>query len=216
MLVSTRADGDFHLTNVEPSLIESRRRALVDRPWTMLDEVHGAHVVEVIRPGERDRARGDVAITAATGAALGVWVGDCAPVVLADRAGIVATVHAGWRGIAAGVLPAAVSAMGALGASAPVAFLGPCARPCCYEFGAVDLDAVERAVGAGSLRGRTRWGTTSLDVPAAIVASLSSAGVDRCDDLGVCTHCDDTWFSHRRGESSRHVVVAWIDAEVAR
>jgi hypothetical protein len=214
-VMSTRADGDFHLANVEAGLIERRRRALVDLPWTMLDEVHGTGVVHVARPGDGDGAIGDVAVTDVPGAVLGVWVADCAPVVLADEAGVVGAVHAGWRGLAAGVLPAAVGALRALGAVSPVAVLGPCVRACCYEFGADDLAEVEAAVGT-SLAARTAWGTQSLDIVAAVMTSLSSAGVRRCDDLGVCTRCDRRYFSHRRGDRERQVVAVWIERGVGR
>ncbi len=213
VVASTRADGDFHLDG-DRSGLEQRRRRLVDLPWTMLDEVHATDVLHVGAPGAHDGATGDVAITRCADAVLGVWVGDCAPVVIASDDGWIATVHAGWRGLAGGVIDAAADALDAVGAAPRRrALLGPCIHPCCYEFGADDLALVADAVGSAAVRGTTRWGTAALDVPAAVTASLAARGVAVTERLGGCTGCDDRWYSHRiRGERERHVVAVWREA----
>lgn len=206
--VSVRADGDFHRTEVPFDELDARRRAFVDLPWTMLDEHHGTTVVRVSEPGEHDGARGDVAITAVEGAVLGCWVGDCAPIVLVGRAAEIAVVHAGWRGLAAGVIDAAVAAFAEPVASA---LLGPCIGPCCYEFGADDLDAVAAGVGADprGLSVTTRSGSLALDVPAAVRSALGRHGIE-VEVLAGCTGCSFDGFSHRvRGERERHAVAVW-------
>lgn len=205
---STRSDGDFHRTEVPLAELEPRRRRLVDLPWTMLDEHHGTRVVAVDRPGDADGAHGDIAITTCHDAALGCWVGDCAPVVLVGEQRELAVVHAGWKGLAGGVLDVAVDAF-----SEPVigALLGPCIGPCCYEFGAADLASVAEAVGVPqtSVLGRTWSGTPALDVPAAVAAACARRGI-ALTSFGTCTGCSFDGFSHRvRGERERHVVVAW-------
>jgi copper oxidase (laccase) domain-containing protein len=215
---SERADGDFHLDHVDPVVLEARRRALVDLPWTMLDEVHGVDVVQVVAPGAADRTVGDVAWTEAADAVLGVWVGDCAPIVLVAPSGRFAVVHAGWRGLALGVLAVGVGAVTGHdparrtdGRDGVVAWLGPRIGPCCYEFGPDDLAAVAAGTGLAveQVRGTTRWGSAALDVPAAVVGGLARLGVATVDS-GWCTGCDPRFHSHRiDGDPGRHVVAAW-------
>jgi polyphenol oxidase len=223
VVASTRADGSFHLDRVHADQLERRRRTLVDLPWTMLDEVHGVTVVEVTTPGEGDRTPGDVLVTGLSGAALGVWAGDCAPVVLVGEHGRFAVAHAGWRGLASGVLDVAVDAVGHDGRADPsradhrgvvTALLGPCIGPCCYEFGPSDLAAVAVGVGTdpAAITASTSTGGVALDVPAAVAAGLARHGI-ALDVLPGCTGCGDRHFSHRvRGDHGRHVLVAWKDA----
>jgi copper oxidase (laccase) domain-containing protein len=214
IVASTRPDGDFHLDS-DPVALERRRRALVDLPWTMLDEVHGTDVVEVVSPGAADRVTGDVALSRVPGAVLGVWVGDCAPIVVGCDDGWLATIHAGWRGLAGEVVEVALGALDDRGASPRRrALLGPCIHPCCYEFGHDDLARVAAGVGAAPevVAGSTRWGSLALDVPAAVTAAFERRGV-AVERVGGCTGCDDRWFSHRvRGERERHVVAVWREA----
>ena len=204
-LATDASHGDLAITSEG---VEARRRAVVDLPWTWLHQVHGGTVVVVTEPGEHAGVDADAAVTAVAGAALAVQAADCAPIaLLADEA--VGVVHAGWRGLAAGVVEAAVEAMRALGAGEVQAILGPCIRPRCYEFGAADLDVVAGALGDG-VRATTAWGTDALDVPSAVRAALERAGVRSVVDTGVCTACSPVHFSHRaRGEAARHAMVVW-------
>lgn len=211
MRVSTRADGDFHLDRVPPAELDARRRGLVDLPWTMLDERHGTGVVVVDRPGGGDRRTGDVLVTDLDHAALGVWVGDCAPVVLVAPDGRFAAVHAGWRGLAAGILDVACDALALRPASGAVAFLGPVIGPCCYEFGDDDLAAVAHAVGCSpeAVAGTASSGGRALDLRAAVRHALARRRVPLHADA-PCTGCGGAHFSHRvRADPERHVVVAW-------
>jgi hypothetical protein len=124
---------------------------------------------------------------------------------------VVGAVHAGWRGLSAGVVERAVDAARALGATDVHAVLGPCIRPECYEFGAADLDTVAATLGEG-VRAVTSAGRPALDVPAAVAAALGRAGVTELDDLGACTACSDDYFSWRaRGELARQAMVVWRD-----
>ena len=211
VLASTRSDGDFHLDRVPAAELEERRRRLVDMPWTMLDERHGTDVVVVDRPGGGDRAIGDVAITGLAGVALGVWVGDCAPIVLVHPDGTFGVVHAGWRGLAQGVLESACESLGIDVGVGAVAHLGPTIGPCCYAFGADDLAAVAAAVGVEPdvVASTTNRGATALDVVAAVRHGLARRGV-AVDHDAPCTGCGGSYFSHRvRADLERHVVVAW-------
>ncbi len=190
---STILNGDFHLESPRPALLH-RRAAFAPGVWTQLDEVHGATVVRVDSPGQHDFQVGDAAVTGCRNAVLAVWVGDCAPVAMVGADGSIAAVHAGWRGAMEGVLQATVLAM----PSAPsVAWLGPCVHPCCYEFGADDLVAVEARYGR-QVRGETSWGTPALDMRAVVRSALAEVGVE-LDDRSACTGCHgELFFSHRR------------------
>lgn len=202
-------DGSFALG--EPAeLLEQRRRAVTDLPVTWLTQVHGAGVVDVDRPGEGAGVSADAAVTAVAGAALAVITADCAPLVLAsDRA--VAAVHAGWRGLVAGVVGEAVRGLAEHGQGPVRAWLGPCIRARCYEFGAADLDAVAEVLG-DTVRGRTAWGTPALDVSAAVAVALDAAGVTDLVDTGVCTACSPVHFSHRaRGDRGRQAAFVWLE-----
>jgi YfiH family protein len=182
---------------------------VVDLPWTWLRQVHGAGVVVVEEPGQFAGAVADAAVTSVPGAALAVGSGDCAPVaLLAD--GAVGVVHAGWRGLVTGVIPAAVAALRGLGATDIRAVLGPCIHAGCYEFGEADLDGAAAVLG-DCVRGRTTAGTPALDVPAAVAGGLAAAGVGRVEDVGVCTACStDHWSYRARGDRSRQALVAWL------
>jgi polyphenol oxidase len=130
---------------------------------------------------------------------------------LCGRNGTLVAAHAGWRGLAAGVIDVAVAELAARGDPAAAAVLGPSIHAECYEFGSDELDAVAAGVGATTdqIAGSTRAGGQALDVPGAVAAALGRHGVT-LDAVGPCTACDERWFSHRaRHEDGRHAVVAW-------
>lgn len=169
-----------------------------------MEQVHGGRVARV---GQGDRGRGatdhdravpgcDALVTSEPGVALVVLVADCVPVLLVDPGRAVAAVHAGRGGVVAGVVPAAVDALGGARRADVVAVLGPAIGGCCYEVPPTMADAVARVVPAA--RATTTWGTGALDLPAAVTAQLGAAGVDRVRREGGCTRCSsDRWFSHR-------------------
>lgn len=216
---SVRDDGDFHRVDVPADVLEARRRSFVDLPWTMLDEHHGVEVREVHRPGDHDGAPGDVLVTGVPDAVLGCWVGDCAPVVLVGRHARVAVAHAGWRGLASGVLEVALAAL-----DEPLqrVVLGPTIGPCCYEFGVGELDRVAEGLRlpVDAISGRTDDGRLALDVPTAVARALARStarSVERSGAplvrLGACTGCTYPGFSHRvRNDPERHVVAVWQEA----
>jgi YfiH family protein len=186
-----------------------RRRAIVDLPWTWLRQEHGPAVVVVREPGEHAGAAADAAVAVGPGAAVAVHTADCGPVLLRGD-GVVGVVHAGWRGLAAGVLEAAIDAMVAVGAPPIDARIGPLIRPRCYEFGADELEVVAHRCGP-AVRATTAWGTPALDVAAGIAAICAEAGIPVVDD-GTCTACSPHHFSHRaRGDAGRQALVAWIE-----
>lgn len=177
-------------------------------PLTFVRQVHGRRVLTA--PGETESTDGlpeaDGQATAAHGIALAVLAADCLPIVVASE-GAVAAVHAGWRGLAAGVIEEGVRALRGLDGRGPVhAAIGPGAGPCCYEVGE-EVHAAFADRWPGSKQGR------NLDLKAIARAQLLEAGVDAVHDTGLCTICSDRslFFSHRRdqGVTGRQAGIAW-------
>jgi copper oxidase (laccase) domain-containing protein len=208
VVVSHRADGDFNSDVVLKNVLQLRRRKLVDLPWTQLSEVHGLSSLWVNRPGEFDGETGDVLGTAENGVVLGVWVGDCAPVILIGNHSIVAA-HAGWKGLRDGVLDSAATFMSEHGDQVIEGFVGPHIQQCCYEFGEQDLETMVNQFGE-TARGCDRQGRPALDVAACIRQFFNANKVPWLES-GECTGClSDKYFSHRvRGERERHIVGVW-------
>ena len=147
--------------------------------------VHGADVATVVPGRTVEIPAADGLTTAVPGTVLGLLTADCAAVVLAANDGV-AILHAGWRGLAGGIVEAGVAAVG------PVwrAWVGPAIRDCCYEVGPEVVDALRaRGLPAGANR---------VDVARAAEAALRSAGVTRVVVVDTCTGCNPDYFSYRR------------------
>ena len=196
----------------DDAVLERRRQALMDGGWTWLHQVHGAEVVVVTEPGARAGATADGAVTTVPRAVLALSTADCAPVVVTGG-GALGVAHAGWRGIAAGIIGEVVEAV-RLAAPDPsprlLALLGPVIRPAHYEFSATRLAAVEAVAGC-DVRAVTDWGTPALDLAAAVRGALGAAGVNRVVDLGLDT-AQQCYFSHRvGGDTSRQATAARLE-----
>lgn len=210
---STRADGDFA---IDAPGVDDARSALLRRAggpevaWNWLRQVHGAEVAVATAAGEHRGTEADALVTSAPMVPLAVQTADCGAVVLTSAEGVVGVAHAGWRGLAAGVVPATIDAMVTLGAGAVTAHLGPMIHPECYEFGADDLAAVTETLGP-DVAGRTNDGAPALDMPAAVEAAVLGAGATVASRSAGCTACAaDRWYSHRaRREAGRMSAVVW-------
>jgi polyphenol oxidase len=149
-----------------------------------------------------DRSRADGQATALADVGVMVLAADCMPVALGCP-GAVAMVHAGWRGLAAGVLEQGVLALHELAGPEPiVAIVGPAAGVCCYEVGG----EVRAAFGDEHCpEGR-------LDLRALAHDRLLAAGVAEVRDVAACTICNPRYFSHRRegARAGRQAGVAWL------
>ena len=170
-------------------------------------QVHGAAVRVVGAP--RDLAapapEADAQVTALADIACTVRVADCLPVVLVAPEAV-AAVHAGWRGLAAGVLQAGVRALRALGAREIRAAVGPGARVCCYETGE-EVHATFAPLGPGMRDG------DRADLAAVAHAILQAEDVTEIHDTRLCTMCAPAgllWSHRRDGErAGRQGGVAW-------
>jgi polyphenol oxidase len=186
----------------------TRRHEVVDRPWAWLRQVHGP-VVFSVDPDPAAGEEADALVSACGPVALAVFTADCAPIALADPSGVMAAVHVGWKGLLAGVVAAAVEAVRGLGAASPVAAIGPCIGPECYEFSAEDLGVLAQRFGS-AVRSETAEGRPALDVAAAAKSALDLAGVELVFDAGVCTACSPRHWSHRGGaDTERQALVVW-------
>ena len=211
-----------HVGDDPAAVAENRRRLRLEQSlpgeplW--LEQMHGTQVVEADRardalpPGTA--RRGDAAVSRRHGVVLAVLVADCLPVLLAARDGsAVAVAHAGWRGLAGGVLEAAVSA---LAAHAPLqAWMGPAISAAHFEVGPevraafVARDAAAAAAFAPNDRGR--W---QCDLGSLARARLSAAGVESIHADGSCCYREPArFFSYRRdGATGRMAALIWREA----
>jgi YfiH family protein len=210
--VTTRADGDLAV-GLAPELLGVRRVAVLDRPWFWLRQVHGGEVVVALDPadiaGPAPGVAADAVVTTSDGWALAIHTADCAPVALIDERGMLGAVHAGWRGLAEGIVERTVEVMRSAGAGRIRARLGPCIHAECYEFGEADLAPLVERFGPDVV-GETTQGRKALDVPAAVAAALGRVGVEELVVDPSCTSCDDRYFSHRaRGEAGRQAMLVW-------
>jgi polyphenol oxidase len=227
-LMSTRAGGvsapPFDSLNLGRSagdaraaVDENRRRfeAALGVPTVYLSQVHGTRVVRLPAAGPLEA---DAAITTEPGVACTVMVADCLPLLFsAPAARGVGAVHAGWRGLAAGVLEATVGALCAAAACAPpelVAWLGPCIGPRRFEVGADVLaafgqQAAHRFTPHPRPDGAQRW---LADLPGLARDRLAVLGVARVSGGDACTVEDGSrFFSFRRdGVTGRMAAAVWL------
>jgi YfiH family protein len=209
-------DDEWRRVHANRSLLASAA-GLPEHDLVFAQQVHGSGVAVVDRSSSRARNGGiaavDVLVTREPGLGLVVQAADCLPVLLADAAArVVAAVHAGRQGLAAGVLQAALAAMRELGASpgSTSAVLGPAACGRCYEVPPELAAQVEAAV-PGS-RSTTRRGTDAVDLTAGATAVLRAAGLTDVRAVGGCTiEQPERFFSYRRdGVTGRHAGVVWL------
>ncbi len=212
---TARADGDLGSTTAELGdagvgvARDHARRATGLRSITAGCQVHGSRVATLAaagRPGYHVGGEADGQATALPGVGVAVHVADCLPIAVAGAGGV-AVLHAGWRGLAGGVIAEGVAALRGLGVAGRLeAAIGPGAGGCCYEVG----EEVHAAFAAHPAARRGR----SVDLRAVARAELERAGAALVADLGVCTLCapEGLLFSHRRdgAGTGRQAVIAWL------
>lgn len=161
-----------------------------------MNQVHGNQVAKMEGPLT---AAPTADAMVSTTESLAVMVADCVPVVLVGRTAtglhILAVAHAGRPGVETGVVPATIKALLDDGAQSIDAWVGPSVCGSCYEVPEQMRAAV--ALAEPAAYSTTSWGTPALDLPAAVVSQLQSAGVT-VHNVGVCTLENPNFFSHRR------------------
>ncbi|MCD9142155.1 peptidoglycan editing factor PgeF [Streptomyces albireticuli] len=179
-----------------------------------MNQVHGREVAVVDGPwGASDIPAVDGVVTARRGLALAVLTADCTPVLLADPvAGVAGAAHAGRPGLVAGVVPATVEAMTALGADPAriVARTGPSVCGLCYEV--PEAMRAEVAAVVPEAWATTRRGTPAVDVAAGVRAQLARLGVNISGQSHICTLESRDHFSYRREHTTgRLASYVWLD-----
>ncbi len=185
----------------------------IEPAWSR--QVHSATVLDAC-PGLN--GPGDALVTDRRELALAVVTADCVPVLLAgDR--WIAAVHAGWRGLAQSILPAAIERLrsrspagGQMKVSGAIrAWVGPAIGPCCYEVGH-DVAEKVRAASADEVVRNGKRDRPHLDLVAAARIQLEASGEVTVRTVGSCTRCNDDrlWSYRREGPGAgRNVAAIW-------
>jgi hypothetical protein len=218
--VSEPPFGSFNLglhVGDDPAAVAANRAALreaVELPaepaW--LAQVHGVGVVDAANVTVPVEA--DASYATRAGAVCAILVADCLPVLLCDRAGTaVAAVHAGWRGLAGGVIESAVRALDIPGREL-IAWLGPAIGPKRFEVGEeVRAAFMAHDPGAGTAFVAASPGKWLCDIYALARQRLAALGVASVHGGGACTVGDSgRFYSYRRdGRTGRMAALAWLE-----
>jgi purine-nucleoside/S-methyl-5'-thioadenosine phosphorylase / adenosine deaminase len=209
-----------HVGDVPADVAENRRRlreaAGLPAEPAWLNQVHGTEVAELDRL-EAMVAGGpsaDAAITRRPGRICAILTADCLPVLFASETGdAVGVAHAGWRGLAAGVLEATVAAL-RIDPRCLLAWLGPAISAAHFEVGPEVREALLRGdPGAEAAFAANPRGRFMADLPALARSRLTRLGVERIYGGGECTFAQaDQYFSHRRdGRTGRQATLIWLE-----
>jgi YfiH family protein len=204
--------GDDPLAVAENRRMLRREAGLPAEPaW--LAQVHGATVADLDQAGPQ--AATDAAMTRRAGKVCAILTADCLPIVFATETGdTVAAAHAGWRGLAAGVIGATVRAMAAQ-PERLIAWLGPAIGPTHFEVGGEVREAfLSVDPGAGDVFKANARGRYMADLGMLARRQLEDLGINRIYGGGECTYARaDRYFSHRRdGVTGRQATLVWREA----
>jgi purine-nucleoside/S-methyl-5'-thioadenosine phosphorylase / adenosine deaminase len=199
----------------DPACVERNRavlRACLPSDPCWMKQVHGTRVVAAREAGVEVEA--DAAVSSAGGEVCAVLVADCLPVLLCDRdATVVAVAHAGWRGLSAGVIEAAVAAM-RVPPQAVLAWLGPAIGAQAYEVGEDVRNAfLERDAGASAAFASRPDGKYLADLAMLARLRLGACGVGHVYGGGLCTASEQRFFSFRRDRiTGRMAGLIWMES----
>lgn len=203
-----------HVGDSAPDVLMNRRSlrtaALLPAEPRWLQQVHGINVQDADAPSG---GPADASISRKRGMVLAILTADCLPVLLtSDKGDMIGAVHAGWRGLAAGVIERTVKAM-ALPGGELMAWLGPAIGPHHFEVGAEVREAfLATDPEAGSAFRTNERNRFMADLYALARRRLRLAGIRRVFGGDLCTHAEPKrFFSHRRdGTTGRQAALIWI------
>ena len=227
-LVTTRAggvsSGPYASMNLgirtadDPAAVAGNRTRLLrclPQPPRWLAQVHGTTVVDAdaLTGSPTEVPQADASVARCPGTVCAILIADCLPILLTDRAGgCVGAAHAGWRGLAGGVIANTVAHMPAAPADL-MAWIGPGIGPTAFEVGddvlqAFCADAPERKSAFKSLPAAGKW---LCDLPALARDALRRAGVTQVYGGDLCTYTDpQRFYSHRRNPvTGRMAALIW-------
>lgn len=194
------------------SLVQQLR--LVGQPrW--LTQVHGARVCELDGPGEGPVADGSFTTRAGTGVICAVLSADCAPVFLSDRKGsFVGLLHAGWRGVIAGVIEQGIAQVPAEPQDI-IAWVGPSISQCAFEVGDEVREQFLTADPVDQQYFARKGNRYMADLPGLVLARLRRCEIAFAAASDCCTYAEPRrWFSHRRqGRCGRMASLIWLAEE---
>jgi YfiH family protein len=182
-----------------------------------LTQVHGTTVLDAAKVADAPEA--DACIATDAGVVCAVQTADCLPVLFCDaRAAVIGAAHAGWRGLAGGVLENTIARMRSAGAGEIFAWMGPAIGPACFEVGP-EVFAIFTARNAAMQNTfapvQDRPGKYFADIYALARSVLESAGVVHVSGGGLCTFTDDRrFYSYRRDKTTgRMASLIWLEPE---
>jgi len=200
-----------HVDDDPATVAQNRKLILAELPaqpcW--LNQVHGNQVFEIGGTASCKIASSipdaDASFTRNAGQVLAILVADCVPVALvSDDGQQLAVVHAGWRGLANGILAKAV---GRFGDCDIHAWLGPAIGPCHYEVDKFVRNNFSDDLGFSEGRDRQHW---MMDLCTQAEGQLIALGAKSVTKSGICTACDNRFYSHRQnGPTGRFGVFLW-------
>jgi YfiH family protein len=206
-----------HVGDLESDVAANRARLRARLPsepvW--LNQVHGTQVVDAAAASLAGPVTADASLCSASGVVCAILTADCMPVLFCDQQGlVVGAAHAGWRGLASGVLEATVRAMRTQGAQQISAWCGPAIGPTQFEVGEDVLAAFAlwgQAARSAFVPIPERAGKYWADLPALARLALASIGVSRVYGGDACTASDATrFYSFRRdGRTGRMASLIW-------
>ena len=211
----------LHVADDEACVRANRERLAAWLPGVpaWIAQVHGAAVVDAaaVGPGQ-PTCTADASIATLPGVVCAILTADCLPLLFADLDGkVVGAAHAGWRGLAGGVLGQTVAAMRAAGAGEITAWMGPAIGAAAFEVGQDVIDAFTEALPGAPTRAcfvdyPGRPGKYLADMFTLARLMLAQDGVTRVHGGGICTaSAPERFYSHRRdGVSGRQASLIWL------
>ena len=199
-----------HVGDDEQSVADNRQllcdELQLQREPYWLDQVHGSRVVEA---ESELLPRADGIVTSQPGHPIAILVADCLPILMCDKQGTcIGAVHAGWKGLADGVIGSMVDKLGS--DRQLIAWLGPAIGPCHYEVGSDVIEAFEDGAGLSVTQvEESHW---KMDLWETATHQLQQLGVHEIHGGGICTHCHERdFFSYRRdGVTGRNAALIWL------